>query len=308
MSLKLGFIQKKIANKRMTPIVLLSFLILIFTGLRLMNFFGEIRNVRTIHFDPEAVVAGSQVGFSVTRSDVFIIGDMFFPMPGITTNREYATYLLEDDDFAVVMLVQWRLRDEIDLSAGAIRVRVDTQYARFHQDIIDYIEWSNLGAHLAIKDLRDRGKPIYVYMYMVMQQPTFIHNYWYAIALLLFASILSLIYLRPLQKVSKIGKKIAALGNFEEVAYQVNKQVGSAIFAKDSVWVLSDFLILDQSDFVILPLREITHINSDPDDDYPDEIFHITIQCGEQTYQFTVYDEADEQQVVEHIKSKIIYS
>ena len=305
MNFNLGFVEKKIAGKRITLLVGLFFLILVVCGLRLVLFLSEVEYM-DFHFDHQAVVAGSEVSFEVSRQEIMIVGHAFVPMPETRTTRRYATYLMEGDGKAVVLLVPWRQLERVDLSSGIVAMHVDSQYQRFHQDIIEYLEWQSIEMRRAIGGLRERGNPIYIFVYSPGSTANVIEDYWVMIAVLVLASILSVIYLRPLQKMSKIGRQIAALGDYNEIAPRINEQVANAIFAKDSVWVTKDFLVLDQSQFVILPIRQITSVDSKPDQDYPDEIFHITVGYNEHTYTFTVYDEASERQVVSHIELNMI--
>jgi len=166
MSFRLGFIEKKIANKRMTLLVLAGMLAVGALVIGILNVLDDQQRVYSFHFNPQTVITGTQQNFSVAYNDVIVMGGVPLPGPGRTENRRYISYLLEGDEYAVVMLVRWQLLNRVDLSGGTVRLRLDSEYARFHQNIINDQRFGGPVIYQALERMHDQNKPIYVRIYM----------------------------------------------------------------------------------------------------------------------------------------------
>jgi len=111
---------------------------------------------------------GGELTIETTSQDELIVFNRDLgPIGGIPIERKkstgYIAHLLEGDDYAAVVLVREDQNRGIDFSKSSIRINNDFRGLR--DDITGYLEYYSMENKNALDELRNLGKPIYVFVF-----------------------------------------------------------------------------------------------------------------------------------------------
>jgi len=333
----LGFVQRKIAYERAPLVILISILLLILLGSRLISFINSTGGARVSNlsseedlrryyssgqYDSNFILSHSSIDLDgeisiVTTKEhelilIFNAGATGLPLPSTQSTNRYKARLLVGDEYAVVLLVHHDLYDTVDFSSGVLRVNNDN--IELSHEVIDALKQESSGNLSAFSGLESQNKSIYILSYSPPGIADAINGFWGVPVIAgLFILAVFLIYYEPIQKSSKLGRMIYALGNYDEAVFKINNQATAAILTGSEFFILKDFILLNQfyqhsakrMHWTLVPINQITAFISSPDEYYPDEIFHIWFYHDGNTYQLSVYTEENAQRIVEHIESHI---
>lgn len=236
-----------------------------------------------------ALDTGGEAGITTTRGsslNLFMNGGyMESPLPDSTQEKIYRVWRLAGDGYTVLYLTEGAFD-----GSGTVHVQV------LNRELSDEIIRDFAPGESDVYVLYDAGSPV---PYLAMT----------GAFLLAAAVLLWLCRARVLRRRTGLGRQIAALGDFDRIAAELNRQAEDPLLDSSALTILKDWALLrahpvgpvGASRAVLLPAANIAQITVARDED-DDQLYICSFHAKDREQPFTVYLDSAQVEKLDSLK------